>query len=741
MKRTILFIIGLVCLVHCDILEHPKTPVEYESEWAIHINKGTDPSSLEELGFEVLGLISTLDDVYLVRHKETHARHLRSTAHKFVPSIDITETLTKHSHVKWAEQQFLTKQHTRAVTDPLFTSQWHLLNTGQFSGAVGIDANIQGAWDQGYFGQGIRIAIVDDGFQTYHPDLSPGYKADSSVSFNAPAGNSPNPDTTSDFHGTAAAGVALASNNSVCGVGAAYMAQGAGIRLIAAATTDATTANGISYRNQLNHIYSNSWGPQDNGIDVGGPGQASRAALANSVAQGRNGLGSIYLWAAGNGLQQNDNCNYDGWATSRETIAVGAIGNDGKQAYYSEPCAAMLITAPSSSANPNAGIRTSDLVDGPGYDPSSCAPSFGGTSSACPLVAGITALVLQANPALTWRDVPVILAKTAAKVDDTDTDWATNGAGFHVNHKYGFGMIDATAAVNAAKAHKNLSPQQTATSNVVTVNTPIPDYTVNGVGVSSTFTIASSITVEKVLITVNINHPTSGDLEIILTSPSGTESYLSTPHAFVESVVTPNTVFAMAPAPYGPLLNFTPIAGTGLRAAPITGCTALTNCAAIAGKIAIVNTGTCASTVKTKAAQVCGAIAVIILSTSTASPDGILRLDGTDPTATIPTFSASYNGGLGLANNAAATIKFTQYSANNYANGWQMSSVRLLGESSAGTWKVRVTDGVPGNVGTFNSYSVTVYGSDTRISPSSPASAVQICLLVPLLALLLSLLV
>lgn len=719
----------LVVLVSSEAVIKKRPPVIYASEWAIHLEANVDPHILTERGYEVLGQVGTLDGHFVVRHTETHAHHQKDPSHRLSPSLHVTEHLRSHNSVKWAEQQVLVKYDKRDFPDPLFPSQWHLVNTGQFNGTAGVDVSIQSAWNLGYDGTGVRIAVVDDGFQTTHPDLAPNYKSDSSWNFNSnPQQNSPDPNVTTDFHGTSASGVALAASNAVCGVGAAYNAQGAGIRLIAEPVTDATQASGLSYKNQLNHIYSNSWGPSDDGVNVGGPGPLTAKAIQNGVQTGRNGLGSIYVWAAGNGGDLGDNCNYDGFASAREVIAVAALGNNGVQSYYSEPCAALLVAAPSSSITPNAGIRTTDLVGTPGYDNSDCNSGFGGTSSACPLVAGIIALVLQANSNLTWRDVPYILATTATKTDPTDSDWVNNAAGYHVNHKYGFGRINATAAVLAAKTHVNLLPQVVSGTGL-TVNKKIPDYPNSGV--TATVTVTDKVIIEKVMVTVTINHPTSGDLMIKVTSPSGTESILATPHAVVPALFVGDLdPVAAGQAAFGGDVTFTPIKGKLVQASPSTACSTITNCAQLKGNIAFVWRGSCEFTTKAYAVQTCGATAMVLMNIDPSDPYDPIIMGGSDPRVTIPCVSVSqYDGqyiskyGLG----STTYLKVTQYSANNYKNGWTMSTTRLLGESAKGTWTIQVVDGFSGNTGTFNSFCLSIYGTGTStttnyVCPSGQSS-------------------
>jgi kexin len=137
--------------------------------------------------------------------------------------------------------------------------------------------------------------------------------------------------------------------------------------------------------------------------------------------------------------------------------------------------------------------------------------------------------MLEANPYITWRDVQQVLAATAEKNDPSDPDWTTNGAGFPVNHKYGFGRIDAAAAVTAAGSWTNSGPE-ISTQGDSDPNLPIPDD--DATGVSDTIAIADDISIENVEIFFSAtDHTYWGDLQIELTSPAGTTSILSEMHA------------------------------------------------------------------------------------------------------------------------------------------------------------------------------------------------------------------
>ena len=457
----------------------------------------------------------------------------RQTSPAVAGSVGIVAAGSSPAAVDAAYAPMLRQHAPRAVpNDPLYASQWHLANTGQSGGAAGEDARLPAAWDLAS-GSGVVIGVVDDGLQGSHPDLAANFRADLSYDFN---GNDADPSPgTGDDHGTAVAGVAAARGNNGIGVSGTAPAAGlAGIRLIGQTTTDQQEASGLTHRPQDIDIYSNSWGPDDDGLTLEGPGPLTRAALANAVTTGRGGLGSIYVWAAGNGLDVDDNSNFDGYANSRYAIAVSAVDHAGRQSWYSEPGANILVAAPSSGGSAvvdTGGIVTTDRTGTLGYNTASSASGgdyatdFGGTSSATPLVAGVVALMLEANPGLGWRDVQQILARSARRNDTGDAGWSRNGAGRWINDKYGFGVVDAAAAVALARTWTNVAPEVSATSGTIEVGGGIPDATT--AGVTSSFVVGADVAVERVEVALSATHTSRGQLQVVLTSPAGTRSVLA----------------------------------------------------------------------------------------------------------------------------------------------------------------------------------------------------------------------
>ncbi len=394
--------------------------------------------------------------------------------------------------------------------------QWHLeARSLEPAGAAVLDA-----WATTR-GSRSTIAIVDDGLERAHADLADNYRASLSRDFNDNDGD-PTP-ATSDAHGTAAAGLAAARGDNGIGVsGVAPRAGLAGLRILGARASDAQVAEALGYLPDDIAIASNSWGPSDNGRTMWGPGPLTRAAIANALTNGRGGKGRVFVWAAGNG-GLGDNCNFDGYANNRAMIAVGAATDGGTVASYSEPCAALMVVAPSSGGS--RGLVTTDLMDAAGYHASDYTTSFGGTSGAAPIAAGIVALMLDRNPALTWRDVKAILRRTSIRLQSHESDWTPGPYPHH--HRYGFGLVDAAAAAAAAATWTPLPPEQMLPAVTVETNVTIPDA--NPGGVQDTIVIAppAGFIVEHVEVVLSVAHTYRGDLEVHLTSPSGAVSRLA----------------------------------------------------------------------------------------------------------------------------------------------------------------------------------------------------------------------
>jgi kexin len=449
-----------------------------------------------------------------------------------------------------------------SISDPLYADQWHLKNTGQAGGTPGEDINVEPVWAN-YKGDGLRIAVVDDGLEIAHEDLADNVVDGCSYDY---IDRDANPDSGDYSHGTSVAGLAAARDLNDLGVrGAAPHAYLVGYNVLQNLTTQNEADAMIRYISSV-AIFSNSWGAPDYTGFLYPSNATWRNAVETGLAAGRGGLGAIYTWAAGNGdtgacpsVGCVDNSNYDGQANSRGVIAVGAVNDQGVKSSYSERGANLWVSAPGGEFCDTHAITTTDRSGSAGFNDNGNNIEFGnvdypdgnytkcfnGTSAATPLVSGTIALMLQANPNLGWRDVRLILAQTARKNDPADSDWTTNGAGYNINHNYGFGVVDAQAAVTAAQTWTNVGPEVTFATALSSPNLAIPDCPTQScnpgttTGVSNTITVNGSgiNSIEFVEITFSANdHTYFGDLQVTLTHvDTGTQSILAERHICLDS--------------------------------------------------------------------------------------------------------------------------------------------------------------------------------------------------------------
>ncbi|KHN94698.1 kexin-like protease [Metarhizium album ARSEF 1941] len=415
-----------------------------------------------------------------------------------------------------------TLMNSLGIRDPIFTKQWHLFNSVE----VGHDVNVTGAWMEGVTGKNATVAIVDDGLDMTSDDLKANYFAEGSYDFND-HDEVPAPVLADDHHGTRCAGEVAAVRNNVCGIGVAYEAKVAGIRILSAVISDEDEAKALMYKNDKNQIYSCSWGPSDDGRTMEAPSVLIRRAMLTSIQKGRNGLGSIFVFASGNGARSGDNCNFDGYTNSIFSITVGAVSRDNQQTYYSEPCSAQLVVTYSSGGNTADGfIHTTDV----GQD--KCTDRHGGTSAAAPLAAGIFALVLEVRPDLTWRDLQYLVMNSAKPFSAPGVVWNQTSIGKQFSHVFGYGNVDTYDLVRRARTWETVKPQAWFFSPRLEVNQAIPQ---GPSGVGANFTVTKDMLkeanlerLEHVTIFMNANHTRRGDLSVDLISPNNMVSHLAT---------------------------------------------------------------------------------------------------------------------------------------------------------------------------------------------------------------------
>ncbi|MBT5708767.1 MAG: S8 family serine peptidase, partial [Verrucomicrobia bacterium] len=349
-----------------------------------------------------------------------------------------------------------------APNDTYIQQAWHIENRDSAGKRLGVDLNLRTAWATTK-GQGITVALSDNGIDLNHPDLLSRAATGPHFNFgnNQPSGGFIN----SDAHGTAVAGLIAAEGGNKTGViGVAPEADLSSLVVFdmnrrgrERIVSDDGLMDMFGFEVDQIDVQNHSWGSvaeQQSGIDA-----LSEQGIHKAITQGRNGNGVIMVRAGGNEREFLQNANDDGFTGDPRAIAVGAIRFDGNVATYSTPGSCLLVSAPSGDdAFP--GLATTDHEGADGYvtrgrgdlaDYLLGDAGFSGTSASAPIIAGIAALILSQNPDLSYRDVQQILIHSAQQPMNTDPDITENAAGLEFSHNTGYGVPDAGFAVQLAK--------------------------------------------------------------------------------------------------------------------------------------------------------------------------------------------------------------------------------------------------------------------------------------------------
>ena len=399
--------------------------------------------------------------------------------------------------------------------DPLLREQWHLDMLG-----------VQAVWDEGNKGDGVRVAVVDDAVETVHQDLWPNANG-SMFDYRSYTATAPLPCNVDDDHGTAVSGIILSRDlNAVGGAGVAPRATLSAFNALAT-PLDSNIADALTRDNAAVAIYNNSWGSPDNGVL--NPAEATFAsAILRGIQTGRGGLGSIYVFPGGNGgcylvdefdqCAADENSNYDGYVNRLGVIAACAVGSDDRAPFYAEPGANILVCGPSSDSR--VAITTNAPL-------SRYRSDFGGTSASTPMVSGVAALMLKERPDLSWRDVRLILAKSARQNSPFDVRWAPGAEGLVFHPYYGFGVADAQAAVALARTWNTVGGWNDLKSCAYTRNVALNIGDLASLSSSIDASACGISRIEFVEITFTATHTYPGDLRIELTSPLARTSVLA----------------------------------------------------------------------------------------------------------------------------------------------------------------------------------------------------------------------
>ncbi len=433
--------------------------------------------------------------------------------------FDIAEKLIQEPSVDLCHPELLRESRQRSA----FPQQWHLKKATINGTVVDQHANVEAAWLLSA-GQGATIAIIDDGVDIDHQEFRSSGKVFAPRDVTRKT-NDPRPGN-GDNHGTACAGVACGDGNFGAS-GTAPKARLIPIRLASVLGSQAEADAFVWAAQNGADVISCSWGPTDGDWwDPTDPAHnqsvplpdSTRLAMDFAATQGRNGKGCVILFAAGNGNESVDN---DGYASYSKVTAVAACNDMGKRSAYSDFGGAVWCAFPSNNGNPSLtpGIWTTDRTGSLGYNSGNplkgdvagnYTNSFGGTSSACPAVAGVVALIIARNPSLRWDQVRDIIKQSCDKIDPAGGNYDANGR----SPFYGYGRVNAKRAVELAM------PVQV---DPIAIRTAIQDVPIKDLSTAKLdLAVADTKPIKSMKVSVDIEHTYIGDLIVSVKPPAST---------------------------------------------------------------------------------------------------------------------------------------------------------------------------------------------------------------------------
>jgi len=339
--------------------------------------------------------------------------------------------------VEWAEPDFIGEpEPTRIPDDPWFDRAWHLNDDDR-----GLSAYL--AWDIGWGDEDVVVAVYDDGIERDHPDLN--ISPEGKNWLYDPPRDDPWPPQSSAAHGTSCAGIIGAVGDNDLGV----IGVAPGVTVMPMRITNYPDGGFASSSNQGDAIlYAAERGHVGTVSIIGMRSSYLEDAIEEAALKGRGGKGFLFFTSSGNG--GNGELTYP--SLFKYSISVGASTSSDRKASYSqwgETGKTVEFLAPS-------GVPTTDLVGSRGWSNGDYNSSFGGTSAATPVAAGVAALILSTNPDLTRDQVLDVMRSTCDKIGGVD--YGSDG----IHPMYGYGRLNAFRALQKLPPYIAEHPKDTS---------------------------------------------------------------------------------------------------------------------------------------------------------------------------------------------------------------------------------------------------------------------------------------
>jgi subtilisin family serine protease len=381
----------------------------------------------------------------------------------------LVNELDRRDDIEWCEPEFLSECR---VENTLYPLQYYLRNTCQNGGTSGIDINVEPAWNITNGETYVTVAVIDVGVDRNHEDM--GTRVLDGYTIGNPTGGGL-PQYANDldrkFHGMACAGIIAASNNTIGIRGIASNVNILPVNIVPHAAFEqlGRTIYGFGSNFEMAQAISWDWRRADIlscSLGFGEPSNEITVTIDSARTLGRNGRGCVVVCASGNNWPIIVEVAYP--ARLNGVIAVGAINNQGTIWNYSQRGASMDLVAPSGNIG-SGDVRTTDRMGALGANiAGNYLNDFGGTSAACPQVAGVAALMLSVRPDLTESQIRTTLQNTARDLGPSGFD-----------SDYGYGLVDAYAAVQAVSPYISGSFNICSSGATYTINNLPPETSIS----------------------------------------------------------------------------------------------------------------------------------------------------------------------------------------------------------------------------------------------------------------------
>ncbi len=481
------------------VLHQPGTevPIYLTDEIIVRFDPATAPAEAERVIRQAGCSVVRRDPV------RTGRLVVRVTNPMKANPLAVANALHETPGVRYAHPDFILVRQACAggIDDPLYEFQWNLHPVAGLLAAPNSGINVEAAWSLNPLGEGrpdVRVAIIDDSVEIRHPDLAPNYVTGRDYDYEPGYDEDPSPDYPDEVHGTACAGIAVGAANTLGVRGVAPRCGLIAVKFFGSTLSETADAfyfvmnpkgtdpgTGEVDHSQDADVISNSWGFV-NGTFL--PTDLAEA-IDYVATEGRSGKGCVVLFAAANNSYTVNGVTALGQMGS--VMCIGGTNSFATHSEFSDVGPEVAVVAPTSDSFPPRtreaalDILTTDntswwgynTADGPAGD---YTDTFGGTSAATPTVAGVCALVISQNPALTATQVRSIVEHTAVQIDPEFAQ--IDGISGH-SHRYGYGRVDAGAAVLAAAQGvtwpapvRNLQCTPAGSNVVVSWTNPSGDY-------------------------------------------------------------------------------------------------------------------------------------------------------------------------------------------------------------------------------------------------------------------------